>query len=85
MHRVLTQLLFERAGLESSEADSVAFTLTQCLGSAADLKIHLQSLILDGVCERGAAGAWQYDAGGVTVLKLNMQWHDGTKPLVMCR
>ena len=83
MHRVVTQLLFERAGLRSSEANSVAVTLLQCSGSAANLKNHLQSLMLDGVCERGAAGPWQYDAAGLAVLKLKMPWHDGTRPLVM--
>jgi len=83
VHRVLTHLLFERAGLESSEADSVAITLIQCLASAAKLKIHLQSLMLDGVCGRGAAGPWQYDAAGLGVLKLKTPWHDGTRHLVM--
>jgi len=78
---VLPRFLIERAGLESSEADSAAVTLTQCLRSAANLNIHLQCLMLDGVCERGAAGPGQYEAAVPAVLKLKTPWHDGTRHL----
>ena len=75
---MLPRFLIERAGLESSEADSAAVTLTQCLRSAANLNIHLQCLMLDGVCERGAAGPGQYAAAVSAVLKLKT--HGTTVP-----
>jgi hypothetical protein len=83
VHRVVTQLPFERAGLGASEADSVAVTLLRCSESAASLKNHLQSVMRDGVCERDAVGPWQYDAARLAVPKLKMPRHDGTRPLVM--
>jgi hypothetical protein len=61
VHRVLPRFLIEWAGLECSEVDSAAVTLTQCLRSAADLNIHLQCRMLDGVCERSAVGPGQYE------------------------
>jgi hypothetical protein len=61
VHRVLPRSLIEWAGLEFSEADSAAVTLTQCLRSAANLNIHLQCLMLDGTCERNAVGPGQYE------------------------
>jgi len=51
------------------------------LRSAANLNIHLQCLMLDGVCERGAAGPGQYEAAVPAVLKLKTPWHDGTRHL----
>jgi hypothetical protein len=67
---VLPRFPVERAGLESSEADSAAVTLTRCLRSAGNLKVHLQCLKPDGVCERGAAGPGQYEAVLPAVPKL---------------
>jgi hypothetical protein len=75
---VLPRFLIERAGLESSEAESAAVTLTRCLRSPANLNIHLQCLMLDGVCERGAAGPGQYAAAVSAVLKLKT--HGTTVP-----
>jgi hypothetical protein len=57
--------------------------LIQCFGPAANLKIHLQCLMLDGACERGEADPGQYDAAGLAVLKLKTPWRDGTRHLVM--
>jgi len=49
VHRAITWFLFERAGLKSSEADRGAVTPIQRFGSAANLNIYLQCLVLDGM------------------------------------
>ena len=57
VHRVITRLLLDQAGLKVDEADSGAVTLIQRFGSAANLNIHLHCLVLDGVCRRSSDGA----------------------------
>ena len=49
MHRAIARHLLDRAGLKAEQADSGAVTLIQRFGSAANLKIHLHCLVLDGV------------------------------------
>ena len=49
VHRAITRLLLDQAGLKADEAHSGAVTLIQRFGSAANLNIHLHCLVLDGV------------------------------------
>ena len=49
VHRVITCHLLEQTGFKADEAASGAVTLIQRFGSAANLKIHLHCLVLDGV------------------------------------
>ena len=53
VHRAIARFLLDQAGLKADEADSGAVTLIQpsfwIKGSAANLKIHLHCLVLDGV------------------------------------
>ena len=51
--------------------------------SVANLNTNLNGLMLDGVCERGAACPGQYDAAVQAVLNPKTQWQDGTRRLVM--
>ena len=51
--------------------------------SVANLNTNLNGLMLDGVCERGAACPGQYDAAVPAVLNPKTQWQDGTRRLVM--
>jgi len=52
VHRAITRLLLDQAGLKADQADSGALTLIQRFGSAANLNIHLHCLVLDGVYRR---------------------------------
>ena len=52
VHRAITRLLLDQAGLKADQADSGAVTLIQRFGSAANLIIHLHCLVLDGVYRR---------------------------------
>ena len=52
VHRAVTRFLLDQAGLKAAEADSGAVTLIQRFGLAANLNIHLQCLVLDGVYRR---------------------------------
>ena len=56
VHRVIRHHLLGQAGLKADEADSGAVTLIQRFGSAANVNIHLDCLVLDGVYRRG--GRW---------------------------
>ena len=56
VHRVITRHLLGQAGLKADEADSGAVTLIQRFGSAANLDVHLHSLVLDGVYRCSAGG-----------------------------
>ncbi|SER45158.1 MULTISPECIES: transposase [Pseudomonas] len=60
VQRVLTRHLLDAAGLEADEGDGGAVTLIQCIGSAANLNIHLHGLLLDGVYRPGADGLPQF-------------------------
>ena len=60
VHRMITRHLRWQAGLKHDEADSGAVTLIQRFGSAANLSIHLHSLVLDGVFRRGADGVAEF-------------------------
>ena len=51
--------------------------------SVANLNTNLNGLMLDGVCERGAACPGQCDAAVPAVLNPKTQWQDGTRRLVM--
>ena len=48
--------LLDHIGLKSDEGQGGAVTLIQRFGSAANLNIHLQCLVLDGVYRCGADG-----------------------------
>ena len=52
IHRVIAGFLLKQAALKRATADAGAFTLIQRFGSAANLKIHLHCLVLDGVYRR---------------------------------
>jgi hypothetical protein len=52
VHRVITGFLLSQSGLKRSAADAGSVTLIQRFGSAANLKIHLHCLVLDGVYRR---------------------------------
>ncbi len=52
LYRVIARFLLEQAGLQCSAADTGAITLILRLGSAANLKIHLHCLVLDGMYRR---------------------------------
>ena len=52
IHRVIAGFLLKQAGLKRATADTGAVTLIQRFGSAANLNIHLQCLVLDGVYRR---------------------------------
>ena len=56
VHRVITRFLLKQAGVKADEADSGAVTLIQRFGSAANLNVHLDCLVLDGVYRRGTQG-----------------------------
>lgn len=56
VHRVITCHLLGQAGLKTDEADSGAVTLIQRFGSAANPKILLHCLVLDGVYRRNVEG-----------------------------
>jgi hypothetical protein len=56
VHRVLTRVLLQQAGLKAAEAESGTVTLIQRFGSAANLNIHPHCLVLDGVYRRSEAG-----------------------------
>jgi len=56
VHRPITRHLLGQAGLKADDADSGAITLIQRFGSAANLNIHLNCLLLDGVYRRGTEG-----------------------------
>ena len=45
LHRAITRLLLDQAGLKADQADSGAVTLIQRFGSAANLNIHLHGLV----------------------------------------
>ena len=60
VHRVITRHLLGQAGRKPEEADSGAVTLIQRFGSAANLNIHLQCLVLDGVYRRSVEGAPEF-------------------------
>jgi len=49
IHRVLSTFVIHQAGLTQAQAQTGAVTLIQRFGSAANLNIHLHSLMLDGV------------------------------------
>jgi hypothetical protein len=49
IHRVIATFLIKQAGLKRTEANTGAVTLIQRFGSAANLNIHLHSLVLDGI------------------------------------
>jgi len=49
VHRVISGFLIQQAGLKRAQADTGAVTLIQRFRSAANLNIHLQCLLLDGV------------------------------------
>jgi hypothetical protein len=53
---VITRHLLDAAGLEADEGHGGAVTLIQRFGSAANLNIHLHSLVLDGVYRCDADG-----------------------------
>jgi len=55
--RVLTRHLLDGAQLEADEGHGGAVTQIQRLVSAANLNLHLQCLVLDGVFRCGADGA----------------------------
>ena len=57
MHRVITRHLLGQADLKADETNCGAVTLIQRFGSAANLNIHPNYLVLDGVYRRGADGA----------------------------
>jgi len=50
IHRIISTFLIQQAGLKRNQAHTGALTLIQRFGSAANLNIHLQCLVLDGVC-----------------------------------
>ena len=52
VHRAITRLLLDQAGLKADQTDSGAVTLIQRFGSAANLNIHLHCLVLDGMYRR---------------------------------
>ena len=54
---VITRHLLDTAELPADEGQSGAATLIQRFGSAANLNIHLQCLVLDGVYRGDTAGA----------------------------
>jgi len=56
VHRVITRHLLEQTGFKANEADSGAVTLIQRFGSAANLNIPLNCLVLDGVYRRTDSG-----------------------------
>ena len=60
VHRVITRYLLGQSGLKPEEADSGAVTLTQRFGSAANLKVHLHCLVLDGVYRPRADGTPEF-------------------------
>ena len=57
VHGAITRHLLGQSGLKPDEADCGAVTLLQRFGLAANLKVHLHCLVLDGVCRRGTDGA----------------------------
>ena len=57
VQRVVTRQLLCRAGLKVDRGHGGAATQIQRLGSAANLKVHLHCLVLDGVYRCGADGA----------------------------
>ena len=60
LRHVITRQLPGQAGVKADEADSVAVTLMQRFGSAANLNIHLHCLVLDGVYRRSADGTPEF-------------------------
>jgi len=56
IHRVIATFLTKQAGLQRTEASTVAVTLTQRFGSATNWNIHLHCLVLDGVLYRTTEG-----------------------------
>jgi hypothetical protein len=54
--RVVTRHLLDAAELKADEGHGGAVTLFQRFGSAANLNIHLDCLVLDGVYRCGADG-----------------------------
>ena len=57
IHRVIATHLIKQAGIKRSAAATGAITLIQRFGSAANVNIHLHSLVLDGVYHTGTEGA----------------------------
>jgi hypothetical protein len=56
VRRAIARHLLDAGGLEADEGHGGAVTLIQRFGSAANLDIHLQCLVLDGVYRRDAEG-----------------------------
>jgi hypothetical protein len=56
VHRVITRHLLGQAGLKRDEADNGVVTLIQRFGSAANLNIRLNCLVLDRLYRRGTGG-----------------------------
>jgi Putative transposase len=50
--RVIARFLLKQASLKRTAADTGEVTVIQRFGSAANLNIHLHSLVLDGVYQR---------------------------------
>ena len=56
VHRVITRQLLGQSGHKPDKADNGAVTLIQRFGSAANVKVNLHCLVLDGVNRRGSDG-----------------------------
>ncbi len=68
VHCVIAGFLLKQAGLKRTTADTGAVTLIQRFGSAANLKIHLHCLVLDGVYRRTGSEPGFQEARAATVL-----------------
>jgi hypothetical protein len=56
VHRAIIRHLLDQTGLKVDDVDSGVVTFIKRFGSAANLKIHLHGLVLDGVYRRGTEG-----------------------------
>jgi hypothetical protein len=70
IHRVIATFLIKQAGLKRTEANTGAVTLIQRFGSAANLNIHLHSLVLDGIYRNSEGTAVFHEVAAPTLEEL---------------